>query len=173
MTYEFATHHIPETEILSIRDQVEPDTFPAFLGRVFPELFGHVGRHGVIATGHPFVIYHAFGPELIDAEVCVPVAGPVAPEGRIEARTLPEATVVRTVHVGPYEELGAAYTALTEWVDDHGYVGVGPIRERYLTGVSDDVPPSEYRTELDQPIGPVTADAASETVDPRPAVEVG
>ena len=157
MTYEFATHRIPETEILSIRDQVEPDAFPAFLGSVFPELFTHVGRHGVIATGHPFVIYHAFGPELIDAEVCVPVAGPTTSDERIRSRVLLEATVVRTVHVGPYEELGGAYAALSEWVSDHGFVGTGPVRERYLTGVSDDVPPSAYRTELDQPVEPVSA----------------
>ena len=173
MTYECTIHEIPDLPILSIRDQVDPDAFPAFLGGVFPELFGHVGRHGVIAAGHPFVIYHAFGPELIDAEVCVPVSGPAPVDGRILARTLAAATIVRTLHVGPYEELGSAYAALGEWVGDHGYHAAGPIRERYLTGVGDDVPPSTYRTELDMPIIPATAEVDAPTVESRPPVGVG
>jgi effector-binding domain-containing protein len=159
MTYEFAAHRIPAMEIISIRDQVAPDAFPTFLSEVFPELFEFVGRHGVPATGHPFVIYHAFGPEQIDAEVCVPVAAPGPADDRILARTLAAVTVVRTLHVGPYEELGSAYAAMTEWVTDHGYASAGPVRERYLTGVADDVPPSSYRTELDLPVDEVTTEA--------------
>ncbi len=160
MPYEFTTHEIPAMDILSIREHVEPDRFPGFLGGAFPELFTHVGRHGIVATGQPFVIYHAFGPELIDAEVCVPVIGPAPTEGRIAASALAAATVIRTLHVGPYEELGGAYAALSEWVDDHGYQAVGPIRERYLTGIGDDVSPSDYRTELDMPVEVVAAEAA-------------
>ena len=56
MTYEFTTHEISTQQVLSIRDQVEPDAFPAFLGGAFPELYTHVGRHGAVPTGHPFVI---------------------------------------------------------------------------------------------------------------------
>ena len=162
MTYEFEIHRMPEMGIISIREGVDEATFPTFLARAFPELFEHVGRHGVIAIGHPFVIYHAFGPERIDAEVCVPVAGPAPVDDRIKAHVLPETTIVRTTHVGPYEELGTAYQALSEWVDDHGYAAAGPIRERYLTGPSLEVPPSEYRTEIDMPIQPVAVEAGVE-----------
>lgn len=174
MTYEFATHHITDSAILSIRDQVPADAFPAFLGVAFPELFEHVGRHGIAVTGHPFVIYHAFGPDDIDAEVCVPVAGPAPVGGRVGARTLAGGTIVRTLHVGPYEELGSAYAALQEWVGDHGYVAVGPHRERYLNGPDVDVPPSEYRTEVDLPVESVTAQGgADEPARDREPAEVG
>jgi effector-binding domain-containing protein len=166
MTYEFATHQIPTTGIISIRDQIVPDAFPAFLGGAFPELFEFVGRHGIATLGHPFVMYHAFGPDVIDAEVCVPVAAPGPTTDRIQARTLPATEVVRTLHIGPYEELGSAYAALTEWVSDHGFVSGAPVRERYLTGVTDDVPPSAYRTELDMPIEPAATAAASDRQDP-------
>jgi effector-binding domain-containing protein len=168
MTYEIATHEIPEMEIISIRDKIAPDAIPAFLGGAFSDLFGYVERHGVVATGHPFVMYHAFGPDQIDAEVCVPVTAPGPLDARIKARTLPAANVVRTLHVGPYEDLGQAYAALTEWIGDHGYVSVAPVRERYLTGVTDDVPPSGYRTELDLPVDAVGAEATTRT-----PVEVG
>jgi effector-binding domain-containing protein len=166
MTYEFATHQIPATGIISIRDQIVPDAFPAFLGGAFPELFEFVGRHGIATLGHPFVMYHAFGPDVIDAEVCVPVVAPGPTTDRIQARTLPATEVVRTLHIGPYEELGSAYAALTEWVSDHGFVSGAPVRERYLTGVTDDVPPSAYRTELDMPIEPAATAAAADRQDP-------
>lgn len=166
MTYEFAIHRTPETAIISIRDQVEEARFPAFLAMAFPELFAHVGRHAVIATGHPFVIYHAFGPDRIDAEVCVPVAGPAPVDERIQAHVLPEVTIVRTLHVGPYEELGAAYQALHEWVGDHGYAPAGPIRERYLTGPAEMLPPAEYRTEIDMPVVPADERATIDLPDP-------
>lgn len=157
MTYEFAIHEQPAVDVLSIRDQVPADTFPAFLGVAFPELFGHIGRHGVAVIGHPFVIYHAFGPAVIDAEVCVPYAGAAPTDARIRSRELAATTIVQTLHVGPYEALGEAYAALAEWVDDHGYASAGPVRERYLFGVSDTADPADYRTELDQPVSVVPA----------------
>lgn len=152
MAYGFTVHRIPEMPILSIRDRVDEAAFPAFLGVAFPELFAHVGAHEIVATGHPFVIYHAFGPDGIDAEVGVPIAGPAATTERIRAHTLPAATVVRTLHVGPYETLSGAYDALQQWITDHGYLAAGPHRERYLTGPDLEVPPAEYRTELDLPV---------------------
>jgi effector-binding domain-containing protein len=160
MTYEFATHQVPATGIISIRDQIASDSLPAFLGGAFPELFTFAVRHGVATIGPPFVLYHAFGPDGIDAEVCVPGAAPGPTDDRIRSRTLPACEIVRTLHVGPYEGLGSAYAALTEWVTDHGYACAAPVRERYLTGVTDDVPPSAYRTELDMPIEPAATTAA-------------
>jgi effector-binding domain-containing protein len=169
MTYTFEIHRLPETAIIAIRERVDEAAFPAFLGVAFPELFEHVGRHGVIATGHPFVIYHAFGPDGIDAEVCVPVAGPAPIGTRIRAHVLPATTVVRTLHIGPYDELSGAYDALHHWVADHGYAAAGPHRERYLTGPDLKVPPAEYRTEVDLPIIAVAVGTSSDAPEPVPA----
>lgn len=160
MTTAITTRQVPEVRILSLRDQIPADAFPAFLGRTFGQLYGHVGRHGVTTLGHPFVIYHAFGPDRIDAEVCVPVAAdPPVGEG-LTVRTLPAATVAEVLHVGPYEALATTYEALAQWISDHGFATAGPIRERYLTGPADDVSPSEYRTEIEQPIEAAAVAAA-------------
>jgi effector-binding domain-containing protein len=98
------------------------------------------------------VIYHAFGPETIDAEVCVPVDALVAGTDVLMSRVLPAATVVRTLHVGPYEQLGTAYEALTDWIATHWTDASGPVRERYLNGPGDGATPSEYRTEVEMPV---------------------
>jgi effector-binding domain-containing protein len=54
--------------------------------------------------------------------------------------------------VGPYEDLGGAYRALTEWIDRNGLEVAGPVQERYLNGPGDLVSPAEYRTEVEIPI---------------------
>ena len=61
--------------------------------------------------------------------------------------------MVRTLqNVGPYEGLGVAYEAITEWISAHDAEVVGPVRERYLNGPGEVAAPADYRTELEMPI---------------------
>jgi effector-binding domain-containing protein len=157
MDYVIATRELARQPIVSIRDRRRQADIPGFLGEAFGELFGRLELLGVKPAGHPFVIYHEFGADGIDAEVCVPVAGSVAAAGRIQARLLPAMSVANTMLVGRYEDLGAAYGALTEWVLRNGLEPAGPVQERYLNGPGDLVPPSEYRTEVEVPVVPAAA----------------
>ena len=152
MEYVIATRELAPQDVFSIRDRIPPTEIPAFLQGAFAELFGRLGLLGVPPAGHPFVIYHAFGPSEMDAEVCVPVAQPATATGRIQSRELPAATVVRTLHVGPYDELGAAYRALTDWIERNGFEASGPVQERYLNGPGDGVSPADFRTEVEIPV---------------------
>ena len=110
------------------------------------------GSWGSVSVAGPFVIYHTFGPNLVDAEVCVPVAGDILCVGRLATRLLPGVTVARTVHVGPYEELGAAYAALIRWIGPRGFEAAGPVRERYVEGPGREALPADYRTVIDLPV---------------------
>jgi effector-binding domain-containing protein len=152
MDYRFRIHETDEQPIASIRERRAAPEIPGFLGRTFGTLFERLGRQGVAPVGPPFVIYHEFGPDAIDAEVCVPVGEVVAGGDVFTSRVLPAATVVRTLHVGPYDQLGAAYGAMTEWIQSHGTEGTGPVRERYLNGPSDGAAPADYQTELEMPV---------------------
>ena len=152
MTYDIATVEVPDQSIVSIRERVVQSGVPAFIGRSFDALFGHLRLLRVTPSGEPFVLYHEFAATVVDAEVCVPVAGEVAATGAITSRVLPGATVARTLHVGPYEDLGDAYGALTHWVGQQGLDVVGPVRERYLNARGEDVPPSAYRTVIEMPV---------------------
>lgn len=106
--------------------------------------------------GAPFAIYYnePFKPDDIDVEMGLPIAGnaTVDPSVRVHRRELPGGPVAFTFHQGPYETIGAAYTALYEWVKLHGHKTLGPPREIYLVGPGHDRNPSEYRTEIDIPI---------------------
>jgi len=145
-------HDIGPQQIVAIRERVPQAGLPAFLGRAFGELYSQLGMLGVPPGGHPFVIYHAFGPDGIDAEACAPVSRDVAASGQVHARILPALKVARTLHLGPYEELAATYAALGEWIREHHLEVAGPVRERYLTGVSEGVAPTQYRTEIEMPV---------------------
>ncbi len=158
MEHEVAVFEVEEQRVLSIRDRIEQGRIPPFIGGSFEELFGRLALLGVAPAGAPFVIYHEFAPRDIDAEVCVPVAAPVEASGQIQARVIPAMTVARTLHVGPYEDLGEAYRAINDWVEREGVDGAGPLHERYLNGPGDVASPAEYRTEVDLPI--VAAPAA-------------
>ena len=152
MDYPIATNHVEPQPIVSIRDRRKQHDLPPFLKTAIPELLGRLRLLGVSPSGPPFVIYHAFGAEGVDAEVSVPTSEPVAAAGRIESRVMPAMTVARTVHVGPYEKLGDAYAALSGWIMGHGFQAAGPIQERYVNGPGDGVAASEYRTEIEMPV---------------------
>ena len=154
MDYVIGTRELEPQVVLAIRAHHAQHDIPGFLSGAFGELFGRIGLLGIRPAGAPFVIYHAFGPSDIDAEVCVPISEPASATGRIQSREIPGLTVARTLHVGPYEELGAAYRALTEWIDRNGLESAGPVQERYLNGPGDGVTPAEYRTEVEIPIVP-------------------
>lgn len=157
MEYQIALHEFETQPIISIRGRHAQAEIPAFLGRSFGLLFGHLKLLGVDPAGPPFVIYHAFGPAGMDAEVCVPVASPVSATGGVEGRVLPAVTVARTLHVGPYEDLGGAYDAVTDWIRGRGFELAGPMRERYLNGPGENVSPAEYQTEVEIPVVAVAA----------------
>lgn len=152
MSYVIATREVPEQPVLSIREHAAMARIAEFMGAAFEELYGLAGRSGIITSGPPFVIYHAFDPAEVDAEVCIPIVGSAEPAGRITTRVVPAATVAHTLHVGPYDGLSVAYDAIQAWVGEQGLEVAGPYREHYLTGP--DVPPEQIRTEIELPVMP-------------------
>jgi effector-binding domain-containing protein len=154
MFYEVSVLDVPAQWVVSVRRRLGAGEIPLFIGESFGQIYGHLAKLGVESTAAPFVIYHQFGPDGIDAEACAPIARRIAPAAPVRVRKLHAATVARTVHIGPYEELGGAYQSLTEWIDDHGREPAGPVRERYLTGPADALPPTLYQTEIEMPISP-------------------
>lgn len=157
MPYDMTLVDVPETTIISIRAHRRMEDLPAFVGESFGTLFTQLGAAGVEPAGPPFVIYHAFGPVELDAEVGVPTATRITVSQPVQARVLPAVKVVRTLHVGPYEALSGAYAALTDWVDLHGLRVAGPTLERYLNDPGTAASPAEYQTEIEMPVERVPA----------------
>ena len=70
---------------------------------------------------------------------------------RVALEEVPGGLVATTVHVGPYSEVGKAYTALQKWMTDNGRRPAGMVREIYLND-PDTVAAEELLTEIDWPI---------------------
>jgi effector-binding domain-containing protein len=152
MSYEISVRDVPDQWIVSTRRQLGVPEIPGFIGESYDRIFGLLVRLGMEASAPPFVIYHHFGPDKLDAEAAVPVARKVVPTEGLKVRKLHGATVAWTLHVGPYEALGQAYEALTDWIADHGRETTGPVRERYLNGPGQAIGPSDYVTEIEMPV---------------------
>jgi effector-binding domain-containing protein len=152
MRYDIGIDERAPEPVIAIRDHTDMAGIAATMGRAFGELYGYLGQVGAPPAGPPVAIYGRMDPERgVDVEICVPVARPLAPAGRIEADTLIGGRVAVTRHRGPYDGLGAAYEATQGWIREHGLRPTGPPRERYLNG-PDETPPEELETQIEIPV---------------------
>jgi effector-binding domain-containing protein len=151
-TYAIERMDVPSQAIVSIRERVASAKLPELIGSAFADLYSRLALLGVRPAGPPFLIYHRLSDISIDAEVCVPVGEPVSASGRVVSRTLPACSVAKTLHVGPYDALQEAYSAITSWIGERGLAIAGPFRERYLNAPDEVSSPAEYRTEIEVPI---------------------
>jgi DNA-binding transcriptional MerR regulator len=153
MPYEVAVKEEAPRDVLCIAARTSLATIGETIGECFGELMGYVQEHGLQMTGPPLIAY----PDPIHQEAegtiewCFPIAGPAQPHGRIELRRLSGGPVAWTHHVGPYDQVGAAYAALDAWVAESGRQVAGPPREVYLNDPQTTAP-EELLTEVVWPL---------------------
>jgi effector-binding domain-containing protein len=132
MFYDVMIKEEPDELVASIRQRIVPDRIPDVIPYAFERLMECVGPVGY-GDGMPGIVMHEMRKtEVADIEVFMPVAEPFDPPEGVEVTTLHGGTVAATVHTGPYDGSGAAYEALTAWIDEHGRQITGPPREHYL-----------------------------------------
>ena len=153
MSYQITVHEVAAQPMVGIREHTSMAALPGLIGQAFGELFACLGQSGTPPAGPPFIIYHSFADATsLDVEIGVPVARPLADQGRIRAGELPAGKEAHTLHVGPYDGVGAAYEALGAWVEENGQQASAPPRECYLNGPDDVSSPAEYQTVVVWPI---------------------
>ena len=122
------------------------------MGRALEEVMAAIEAQGIAPAG-PFFSHHLkMDPEVFDFEVGVPVAEPVSAAGRVRASALPGARVAQAVYQGPYEGLGAAWGAFTQWIEAEGHRRWPNLWERYVQGPESSPDPATWRTELNCPV---------------------
>ena len=132
--YQVAVREEAPRDVVCITARTSLATIGQTIGECFGELMGYVREHGLQLAGPPFIAY----PDKIHEEAegtiecCFPVAGAVQAQGRVEPRHFDGGPVAWTHHVGPYDQVGAAYAALDGWVAENGRRPAGPPREIYL-----------------------------------------
>ena len=87
-----------------------------------------------------------------DIEIALPVSGEISiNDAYIEVKTLPKCKVISATHLGPYYDMGKAYSQIFEYAEEHRLKLITPIRELYLKYV-EEVPEDELLTEIQCPV---------------------
>lgn len=116
------------------------------LAQVIPQACGEVWaffRSSLLP--HPGRNLALYRDDEINIECGVEVAQPFAGDDRVYCSTTPAGTVATTAHMGPYDRLSEAHTAILAWCADHGHALAGPCWELYGHWNDD---PSQLRTDV-------------------------
>ncbi len=149
MDYKIEETTLGDTPVLSIRLSTSMARIAEDIGRCFGAIYGYAGQAGFTPSAPPFILYFEMAmKEDFEMEVCAPVTGQGEGEGEIGFRTVPGGKCIATRHVGPYEDIGAAYEALISYARDKGLEFVLPCREVYLTDPDKVKSPAENVTEI-------------------------
>jgi AraC family transcriptional regulator len=122
------------------------------IGPLYGELFGWLGAKGIPPSGAPWTRYLGMGSDDVEMEVAAPVAVMPGPAGRIVVGEMASCDYLRTLHIGPYETIDAAYNAIVEAMHDRGLMPSGATWEVYLTDPGNEPDPSKWQTMVYCPV---------------------
>lgn len=143
----------PEQAIAYIPLHAARSELKDVFGPAVGELMAELAAQGVAPAGPMFAHYHEMDADGMTFDVAFPVAAPVQPNGRVQTGVRPAAKVARAVYVGNYDGLFGAWSQFGEWIKAKGLAPRGDLWEVYVVGPADNLDPSQWRTELNQPLG--------------------
>jgi effector-binding domain-containing protein len=144
--------HTEAQRIAYIHVVVPRAEIKAVMGPGITEVMAACAHQNLKPTGPWFTHHLNIAPESFDFRICVPVAEPVMPVGRVEAGELPAATVAQTTYRGEYEGLADAWPEFMAWIAAQGLTPAPDCWERYVAGPETSPDPANWRTELNRPL---------------------
>ncbi len=129
-------------------------------GQAIMDLVKWAEASKVAPQGMPFGVClsdpKTVAPESMKYEVCLPVAPETKADEKAGVAVKPAGgvEVAATIHVGPFEQIGATYEKLVKWIADNGYQVAGPGHEFYLTDPVN-TPAESLKTEVAFPVAKV------------------
>ncbi len=114
------------------------------------QLLLFINKSNSILKGKHFAIFHSMEEENFskyDVEVCQPI---IVEEKVKDTRIkfFEEANYIYTIHIGNYDSISYAYSALYDWAHLNGYRLDGPFIEKYYTDEIITFDKDEYVTEI-------------------------
>jgi effector-binding domain-containing protein len=122
------------------------------MGKLVQEVIAEIQKQGIAITG-PWFTHHFRRPdEFFDFEVCMPVATPIQPAGRVQPGEWPAMKVIRTFYHGDYAGLPSAWGEFMQWTDREGLQISPEIWERYTINPNSERDPAKWLTEMNRPL---------------------
>jgi effector-binding domain-containing protein len=131
--------------IACIAELVPPTALSAAISRLLGEVWQHLGRAGILTTGHNAILYNGPANPDVDALFGVEVHEKFTPAGRIIAAETPGGPAAMAVYWGEYTGLPEAHTSIRRWLDGQGLRRAGPSWEIYHDWNDD---PKKLRTDI-------------------------
>jgi effector-binding domain-containing protein len=148
--YQIVPRTLPEQPTLAIRGKADAEHLGSWLAAAYRTVGDHAARTGARFSGPPFATYRPLDTELheFEIEAGFPVASPGVGNGTVEASTLPGGRAATTWHVGPYDSLACAHTAIDQWIAERGARLDGRCWETYYSDPVSESDSSRWRTEV-------------------------
>ncbi len=138
-TYEIHATEASPLPTAVMRTTLDVGEVGPWLTQVYSTVAAVLAAQGTAPAAPPFARYQILEHGRFDVEAGFPVSTSIAPEGEVFPSSLPGGSVATTTHVGPYDELESAYSALESWVSEHGGEPAGDPWESYLNDPGDDL----------------------------------
>jgi effector-binding domain-containing protein len=151
MPYHCEINDRPAQFVVAVRTRTPFQNLPQAIGEAFGELMPYLARQGEGPVGPPFTAYHNEDMQDMDIEIGIPVARPLAGEGRVQPSKIEGGKAVVCLHVGPYDQLKVAYEAIMQWMTAGGHQYAMPCYEFYLNDPCD-TPPERLQTQIVIPV---------------------
>ena len=151
MTHQFELRERQSQPTLVIRTRSAVQDMPQVLGQAWGAIMHYAGQKGLQPSGPPFVAYHNMDMQDLDLEIGFPFAKKLDGAGEVLAGEIPGGKAAGCLHVGPYDQLPATYTALMQWMEANGYRPRGVAYESYLNDPHTTLP-EELQTDIEFPL---------------------
>ncbi|MCY4028372.1 MAG: GyrI-like domain-containing protein [Acidobacteria bacterium] len=152
MNQECKTTELEAQPIVGIRTTVVMSEIGKAMGTLFGEVHGYIQQNGGTPAGMPVAIYHSAPSATVDVECAIPVAAAMTGAGRVRSGELPAGKAATVTHVGPYDDLPQAWSALTEWIESQGLEAAAAPWEVYVTDPGAEPDQSKWRTDIFFPV---------------------
>jgi AraC family transcriptional regulator len=153
MPYSITTRHLSPQPVLFITRRVKQAEIANAIGEALPLVFEHAQKSGATIVGPPFARYPEMGPGLMTLEIGVPVGAPPGASGsEVEVGNLPGGLAAVTMHIGPYDKLPEAITAMGTWIQEQCLTPAGGPWESYVTDPGNYPDPKDWKTEVVWPV---------------------
>ncbi|GAB4200937.1 MAG: hypothetical protein Tsb002_37280 [Wenzhouxiangellaceae bacterium] len=152
MTYQIEVQHCEETPVLFMRRRITREQIASTLAELLPAVYQYAISQGIALAGQPFTRYGSWSAGGVTIEAGLPVAAAATGEGEIHGGVLSAGEVAATIHVGPYETLNQAYSALEAWFADQQRQPGGDPWEVYITDPGEEPDPAKWQTAVYWPL---------------------
>lgn len=156
MPYTVDVQTVPARSFAAVRFHATEEEMPKMMGEAFAAVMGYLGRAGIALAGAAVARFDSPPGDGFDVAAGFLVGAPVDGDGTVVSEELPAGEVAHVTHIGPYEDMRAAYEALRNGVGELGRAlsDGEPMWEEYWSPPG--TPPELNRTEIYWPVLPVT-----------------